>query len=466
MYCVRCGKRADEGRRFCIKCGMRLIEPDLLIELLRALDGERKPAHAKKPQKTGEEKNTKKTERTKTEEIRPGKSRDKDIRLERALKSNEYEFSFSSREVKPEKKAVRLPEKKISREPEKKAAAPKVKPVVKLPEKRESDVNAESRKVKRPQDGKVKTSDGKRTERAAFSGLKSESGIREIRVPAEKAEKRGNVKTEKKPVRSAQSAKSVKSGETARKSGEVVRKSVPSGKRKAPPKRKSAGERLLDEGKRVLKKTANFVAEGKETILKNLSERQPKPYKKNTKSGKAVSAKEAREREERRKKTVVPKREPVRSDYRKGHSRYEEETFVEKYLRSIIAMTLLGITVLFVVVWGVSSPGGKRAFAQLGVGGSAGYILLGDDCMAEENYTRAVEYYYKALSRRTSEEAAQKLALAYSHTGDIEREASALLLLIDKYPRNTDARERLWMLYPDPATRPAAVQAALSGETD
>ena len=35
MYCVRCGAKADEKRKTCAKCGMRLISPEALLKLLK-----------------------------------------------------------------------------------------------------------------------------------------------------------------------------------------------------------------------------------------------------------------------------------------------------------------------------------------------------------------------------------------------------------------------------------------------
>ena len=77
------------------------------------------------------------------------------------------------------------------------------------------------------------------------------------------------------------------------------------------------------------------------------------------------------------------------------------------------------------------------------------------------NYSRAVENYYASLSKRLSYEAAYKLAAAYSYTGDAAKEVSALLLCIENYPALKAPYEQLYRMYPDEASRPVRVQAAL-----
>ncbi len=156
------------------------------------------------------------------------------------------------------------------------------------------------------------------------------------------------------------------------------------------------------------------------------------------------------------------KRRAANARRRAVYSYDERETFTEKHLRSIIAMCLLVAFICGFLAWGNLTESGLRTFAQFGVGGTQGYILLGDDCMEYGNYPRAVEHYYNALSRESSYEAAIKLARAYAKTGDADREAGALLYCLDKYPTETEAKERLTALYPDPSTRPTKVTEALN----
>ncbi len=156
------------------------------------------------------------------------------------------------------------------------------------------------------------------------------------------------------------------------------------------------------------------------------------------------------------------KRRAANAKRRAVYSYDDRETFAEKHLRSIIAMCMLAVFICVFLAWGNLTESGLRTFAQFGVGGTQGYILLGDDCMEYGNYPRAVEHYYGALSREASYEAAIKLARAYAKTGDAEREAGALLYCMDKYPKETEARERLMQLYPNPQTRPTRVNEALN----
>ncbi len=143
-------------------------------------------------------------------------------------------------------------------------------------------------------------------------------------------------------------------------------------------------------------------------------------------------------------------------------SRQGRETFLERHLRSLIAMALLAVTVIVFCVWSTSTTSGKRTFAQLGIGSASGYILLGDDCMESGNYARAVEHYYRALSRHTTYESAIKLARAYQMTGDTDREASVLLLCADRFETEREPYERLKALYPTLTRRPETVQNALN----
>ena len=145
-----------------------------------------------------------------------------------------------------------------------------------------------------------------------------------------------------------------------------------------------------------------------------------------------------------------------------GRKRKDDDSFTEKHLRSIISMVLLTITVVLTLMWGYSSESGLRTMAQFGLGSRKGYILLGDDCMMNGNYKRAVEHYYKALSKKVNYEAGLKLSWAYRRCGDIEKETSALLLLMDQFHTAQEPYDRIMELYPYPDSRPAPVQKAIS----
>lgn len=139
----------------------------------------------------------------------------------------------------------------------------------------------------------------------------------------------------------------------------------------------------------------------------------------------------------------------------------DEETFLERHLRAAIATGLLVVFAVFVVAWCRVSVPGQRLFAQLGLGGATGYIILGDECMEAGNYTRAVEHFYKALTKRADYDTAIRLANAYQKTGDAARETSALLLCVDRFGEHIEPYRRLKELYPSPTDRPDAVSDAL-----
>ena len=141
--------------------------------------------------------------------------------------------------------------------------------------------------------------------------------------------------------------------------------------------------------------------------------------------------------------------------------RIKQYALSEKHLRSTVAMGLLAAALLAFLGWSTLSDSGRMTYARLGVGSARGYILLGDECMENGNYTRAVENYYASISKRAGYEAAIKLAAAYSYTGDVSREVSALLYCAETYPQYKASFEQLLILYPDGSARPPRVQAAL-----
>jgi len=174
-----------------------------------------------------------------------------------------------------------------------------------------------------------------------------------------------------------------------------------------------------------------------------------------------VSKKADDEKRHKVKKTPVI-RNAKKPAVKKTHSGSKKETFTEKHLRSIVSMCLLFVSVSLFLLWGFTTEKGLKSFARYGIGTSRGYILLGDDCMESGNFTRAVEYYYRALRDKTDYTAAKKLSEAYRQTGDTERESSALLLLMDNYPQEDWPYQRILQLYPDPKTRPESVKNAIS----
>ncbi len=142
--------------------------------------------------------------------------------------------------------------------------------------------------------------------------------------------------------------------------------------------------------------------------------------------------------------------------------RSRHRRFAERHLRSLTALGLLVCALIAFVSWGNLSANGMRTFASLGIGKAQGYVLLGDDCMRGGNYSRAVEHYYEALRRGKSYDAAYRLASAYSYTGDVSREVSALLWCVEYYPEQKPPYTQLLLLYPEESERPSAVKEAIA----
>lgn len=243
---------------------------------------------------------------------------------------------------------------------------------------------------------------------------------------------------------------------------------------------KSAGEETLKKARKLTKSAGKAFRRFGNTLEKRVREgkaRLSDRVKSSGQSSKPVRTAAARRESGVRGSNVSmripstpshrqpPRRVPPRGTRNarpNARSRQGRETFLERHLRSLIAMTLLAITVIVFCVWCTSTTSGKRTFAQLGIGSASGYILLGDDCMESGNYARAVEHYYRALSRHTTYESAIKLAHAYQMTGDTDREASVLLLCADQFETEREPYERLKALYPTLTQRPETVQNALN----
>ncbi len=149
--------------------------------------------------------------------------------------------------------------------------------------------------------------------------------------------------------------------------------------------------------------------------------------------------------------------------YGKSRSRRViDSLFSLKHIRTTVAVILLLFTVITVALWGTLTDSGQRSFAKLGAGSWRGYILLGDDYMAEYNYTRAVECYYTSIRKQLSLEGTYKLAAAYSYTGDISREVNALLACVKNYPDYKMAYVQLYRLFPYEETRPDEVERVIN----
>lgn len=139
-----------------------------------------------------------------------------------------------------------------------------------------------------------------------------------------------------------------------------------------------------------------------------------------------------------------------------------DSLFSLKHIRTTVAVILLLFTVITVAMWGTLTDSGQRSFAKLGAGSWRGYLLLGDDYMAENNYTRAVECYYTSIRKQLSLEGTYKLAAAYSYTGDISREVNALLACVKNYPDYKMSYVQLYRLFPYRETRPDEIERVIN----
>ncbi len=392
MYCVRCGRKASKGDALCVGCGMRLIEPDDLISLLKTADGLKKAPAKKadivKPQ------NADKGEKVDAPKVKEG-------------------FFPKLKRKEGETLSVILRDATILNE-----EFPHFPPKTK------------TKKSQKPEEG-------------------------EIRRPKSKTEAKRRLSDPKGETKDVKKSKETKGEGSPRKAVQTV---------KLPPKEKTNVQ--MPEKRKKFSFETDDVWPKIEAAPK--PEKHKKPKKPTAKVNKSVNNGtrpapriNVRGVETRKKNTVIPKREKPRTARNKYASYRRKETFFEKHARSIIAMALLAATVFLILGWGSCTDSGRLTFAQMGISGAEGYILLGDNCMKQGNYFRAVDYYYKALSEEITYEAAARLADAYHETGDLDMETSALLLCLDRFPHQEDARERLNRLYPDPATRPETVKKAL-----
>lgn len=185
-------------------------------------------------------------------------------------------------------------------------------------------------------------------------------------------------------------------------------------------------------------------------------------------SAKPVSSAQKRRAPAPAKKAAAPgAKKPSRAvpakklSFRQQLRRFWRRATDEKHLRSTVAMGLLLSALVLFIGWSTLTNPGQRTYARLGMGSARGYVLLGDEYMKAGNYGRAVENYYSAITKKPGFEAAYKLAVAYSYTGDVNREVSALLYCAEGYPQYRAPFVQLYRLYPDEAARPARVQSAI-----
>lgn len=413
MYCVKCGTKAREGQKKCLACGMRLISPEALIKLLKKADLEKKLNAVDQPKPVKPEK---KDGFVKGYIDRLHKDEADASALKKKKTSEENKKIEPAKVIKPDKKHAARPEK-----PETEKERKRVTPLFENPtQPRRRSIFDDEPSEKAPTKSKTVSGGG------------------------------GKPKQPEKPVASVKKP-------APKKTNPVV---------KLPEKKKTISEtrRREESEKRVLSQRISVPDRKDERKKSAVTPKSSGVIRPN----KAKSAPE-RNRAPVKKQIPAARQTPARVKSSSGgagaknrKNKRNEENFVEKYLRSIISMMLLTTSVILMLMWGYATDTGNRTMAELGLGSRQGYILLGDDCMAEGNYKRAVEHYYKALSKKVNYEAGIKLARAYRLTGEGEKETSALLLLMDRYQGTEEPYQRLLELYPDPYNRPEKVQMAIN----
>ena len=436
MYCVKCGTKAEKGQKTCLACGMRLISPEALLKLLRKADLEKKLnqleyAACVKPEIDESTKNAHKDKRSKDgQELNTLKK-----------KKKADESVLSARKTAPEKLPVKKKESARAEEKQEKA----------LIFKRESASSEKENKRVTP----LFENPTQPKHRSIFDDLPEETPVKQ------EIKSGGGGGKPKTASKTADGAKKEKT-QTA-KTNPVVklpqREKTISEKRKIDASdRRAANQRFLIPEREEVRRKNSLAA-------KKVSDRQTGPRagaKRPDRSKQAHWGKAAPAKKPAPALKMPPARPRASAGGKRPSIKRDEENFVEKYLRSIISMMLLTTTVVLMLMWGYATDTGNRTMAELGLGSRKGYILLGDDCMADGNYKRAVEHYYKALSKRVNYEAGMKLAIAYRYTGEPEKETSALLLLMDRYVGMDEPYQRILELYPDPYTRPEKVQIAIN----
>lgn len=420
MYCVKCGTKAEKGQKLCLACGMRLISPEALLKLLRKADLEKKLSQM---DQTIPEKNGKSETSLKRHMDRLHKAETEAGTLRKKKKEEKAE---------PIRKEIPRKTKKTTQGSEEKVKKTAVKREMPASDKGKSRVTPLYENPTQPK------------RRSIFDDMPLEADV------AKKAKPRSVEKpsaSEKKP---AVKKPPVKKPASPR-SNPVVRfpekaKSVGESRKRAPEERRAKSQLIrIYEYEEMRRKTS---APKKSPSAKRPDRTKAAPRRNTAPVKGQASSKMRSSSGGAGAKPHKPKR--------------DEENFAEKYLRSIISMMLLTGTVVLMLMWGYATDTGNRTMAQLGLGSRRGYILLGDDCMANGNYKRAVEHYYKALSKRVNYEAGIKLASAYRQAGEHEKETSALLLLMDRYEGVEEPYQRIMELYPDPYTRPEKVQTAIN----
>lgn len=422
MYCVKCGTKAKEGQKKCLACGMRLISPEALLKLLRKADLEKKLSAMDQ-----------------SSPVKPEKKEGFVKGYMDRLHKDEADASALRKKKSPEEIQKTAPEK---------AKKPSEKPSVK-PHKTESD---KERKRVTP----LFENPTQPKRRSIFDDEPIDNAPRKAKPVSGGG---GNPKRQEKPKQPENVLKPIASEKkpAPKKTNPVV---------KLPEKKKALPEtRKRDESEKRVSSQRISLPARKDERTKSAAPKKNANVKRPDKTKSAPM----RMQTPQKKQVPVRKQAPARAKASSGstgakkiRNKRDEENFVEKYLRSIISMMLLTCTVILMLMWGYATDTGNRTMAQLGLGSRQGYILLGDDCMADGNYKRAVEHYYKALSKRVNYEAGIKLARAYRLTGEGEKETSALLLLMDRYHGMDEPYQRLLELYPDPYNRPEKVQLAIN----
>ena len=156
------------------------------------------------------------------------------------------------------------------------------------------------------------------------------------------------------------------------------------------------------------------------------------------------------------------------SDYDEEYDDDEEESFVLRHIRGLVALGLFAVLVAILLGWAFSSSG-QKTLARIGiVWNKAVYAELAAEAQQNGQDLAAADYYAKALEGDAENYSyAYNAAVLYLNNGDNQRSAEMARKAAAINPTSQDLRELLERLYPDPATRPDDIAQILgqSAET-
>lgn len=139
-------------------------------------------------------------------------------------------------------------------------------------------------------------------------------------------------------------------------------------------------------------------------------------------------------------------------------------SFFEQNLRGILGIGLTLGTLLVLAVWLFLFPSGQQMLARFGMTDNPkAYAAIAQNAYEMQNYSTAAQNYYQALVLDGDNyDYALKTADSYEKAGQKGAASTALTMAIEINASDLRAYRMLQQLYPDAATRPAAVTELLN----